>query len=346
MKIQLVTIIGAYIACSSYGQTLAKVPKGPTADPQWSCITLQETVLVEGAATWKTENCTMSPDEPFLLTVNSVRVDLTSGKVRAVPGVADPAIMLQGIPDMAAPNPNLIAGINGGYFWRVDITPFWVDDVCRKKTRKEALSPVDPAYPNYGVGDGLIKIDGVVKSNNCNCTGYSRPAVLALGGIKSTIEVLYRGETVDDSVANAIGAGPNLVSFDASTMQSYIDIPEDDDNINIYEHAANTAVGLIYSDATKKETNTLLFVTTDGSDECGPLDYTCGLNSRNLASLMKDYFKSSMAMSMDQGGSTTMWVKGANPERNGVVSRSHSDEPAINDGPRSVANGLFIEIVA
>ena len=87
-------------------------------------------------------------------------------------------------------------------------------------------------------------------------------------------------------------------------------------------------------------------MTTDGSDECGPKDISCGLNSKDLASLMRSHFGVDQAMSMDQGGSTTMWVKGANPERNGVVSRSHNSEPAEQDGPRNVANGLFVELVA
>lgn len=38
--------------------------------------------------------------------------------------------------------------------------------------------------------------------------------------------------------------GPNLVSFDPATGESYVDIPSDDDNINILEHAANSAVGI------------------------------------------------------------------------------------------------------
>ena len=66
-------------------------------------------------------------------------------------------------------------------------------------------------------------------------------------GAASTIEVLHRGEPVADSVQTAIGAGPNLVSFDASTGLSYVDIPSDDDNINIIENAANSAVGLVLS---------------------------------------------------------------------------------------------------
>ena len=48
---------------------------------------------------------------------------------------------------------------------------------------------------------------------------------------------------------------------------------------------------------------------------------------------------------MDQGGSTTMWIKGERPDRGGVVSRSHSSVPDIDDTPRNVANGVFVELV-
>jgi hypothetical protein len=95
---------------------------------------------------------------------------------------------------MATQNANFIAGINGGYFWRVDIDGFWRDNVCHGKTRQEAETPASDENPNYGIGDGLVKIDGEVFSNNCNCTGFSRPAVLTLDGTNTNIEVLHRGE--------------------------------------------------------------------------------------------------------------------------------------------------------
>jgi hypothetical protein len=41
-----------------------------------------------------------------------------------------------------------------------------------------------------------------------------------------------------------------------------------------------------------------------------------------------------------------MWIKGERPDRNGVVSRSHSAVPDIYDTPRHVANGVFIELVS
>jgi exopolysaccharide biosynthesis protein len=313
---------------------------------EWYCIDLQSTTIAEGVI-WKTENCTNDATATPLLTVNSVTFDLASTTVRAIPAVSgDSANPLQTLPDMAAQNEKFIAGINGGYFWRVDVSGIWFDDVCRGKTRDDANHAASSEHVNYGVSDGLVKIDGVVYGNNCNCTGFSRPAILAINGDLTTINVVQRAETVDDSVTNAIAAGPNLVSYNTSSESSYVDIPSDDDNINILEHAANTAVGIRYAKGVDgMKSSQMVLVTTDGSDECGPKDITCGLNSADLASLMKDHFLSNVAMSMDQGGSTTMWVKGANPSRNGVVSRSHNDEPVEQDGPRHVANGLFISLV-
>lgn len=241
----------------------------------------------------------------------------------------------------------LIAGINGGYFWRVDIEGFWRDNVCRGKTRDEAEHEVSSENVNYGIGDGLIKLNGAVLANNCNCSGYSRPAVIKLDGRNSDIDVLYRGETVGESVSNALGAGPNLVSYDPVTRASYIDVPSDDDNVNKFVYEATAAVGLILETQDEESTEQppateLVMVTTDGSDSCMPSEPYCGLVSPNLASLMKEVFGCGVAMSMDQGGSTTMWVSGENPDRNGVVSKSDNKEPD-GGGVRSIANGLFIQ---
>lgn len=312
----------------------------------WDCFTQTTTNLTtSGSVVWNKENCTSNPKNPPLLVVNSIIIDIKNGNdIRLVPGISNNSNSpLLSIPDMAASNENkynFIAGINGGYFWRVDIDGVWVDDVCIGKTRKDAEQPASSINPNYGVGDGLVKVDGVILANNCNCTGYSRPAILKILGTNSSIEVGHRGDTVSNDISNAISAGPNLVSYNLTTGEGYVDIPSDDDNVNIYEHAANTAVGLIYE---KEKTGKLIvskiiLVTTDGSDECGRLDSSCGLNSHDLSTLLLEHFGVGQAMSMDQGGSTTMWIKGQAPENNGVVSYS-------GGGARNVANGLFIELL-
>lgn len=210
----------------------------------WTCIDIQTTAL-EGGATWRTQNCTNAPDTQPLLTVNIVEFSLPNSKLRAIPAISvDPEHPLQPVPDMAKQNDKYIVGINGGYFWRVDISGIWIDDVCRGKLRAEANKPANPLFPNFGLSDGLVKIDGKLVGNNCNCTGYSRPAILVLNDDHSTINVVHRAEGVEPTVRNAISAGPNLVSYNTTDGTSFVDIPSDDDNINILEHAANTAVGI------------------------------------------------------------------------------------------------------
>jgi len=279
--------------------------------------------------------------------VNTITVDLTRSDLRVVPAAADATAQLQKLPDIAASaNPNFIAGINGGYFWRVDIEDFWRDNVCKGKTRSEAETPADYATnPNFGIGDGLIKVDGKVYSNNCNCFGYSRPAVIKLDGQKTDIEVLHRGETVDDSVQNALGAGPNLLSYNSTTEEAYVDIPSDDDNINRVVYEATASVGFNIDPKSGLVTS-LVMVETDGSDDCLPNQDWCGIFAKDLASLLKEAFGLEKARSMDQGGSTTMWIKGENPSKNGVISRATNTEPAENEGARNIANGLFIEVIS
>ncbi len=237
---------------------------------------------------------------------------------------------------------NFIAGINGGYFWRTDISGFWLDDVCRGKTRKDAESPVDLSQVNNGIHDGLIIIDGALKGTNCDCWGFSRPTVAY--NLESSneagwkIDVLQRGEQGSPQIVNGIGAGPNLVSYKINadgTYSTFVDIPSDDDNININEHAANTGMGLIFDTKSGKAVKMLL-LTTDGSDECGRVDQSCGINAKHMAQLMIDHFQVHQAMSMDQGGSTTMWIKQAPGD--GTVTQS-------GGGARNVANGFFVELV-
>ena len=111
----------------------------------WTCIPLQSKQIYEGI-TWNTQNCSVDDTKPPLLTVNSIHITLDNPKYRVVPAVADAVQQVQSIPAMAAQNPNLIAGINGGYFWRVDMDGFWRDNVCHGKTRQEAERPGDALY--------------------------------------------------------------------------------------------------------------------------------------------------------------------------------------------------------
>jgi len=314
-------------------------------DKKWSCVVVQDDLPLTPSNTvfWRKENCTQEADgvsKP--VAVNSLHIDLTKGDVKIVPGysqdAAAPLIPINKIAESYGPDAKFIAGVNGGYFWRTDITGFWFDDVCRGKTRKQAETPVDDctAHPDNGLHDGSLIVDGKSVGCNCNNWGYSRPALMATteGNSEWNIKVMSRGEQAAAGVKFALAAGPNLVSYDPVTGQSKVDIPDGEDNINRFEHAAQTAVGINFASA--GVANKITMVTTDGCEYSSK----CGVADPNLALLMQQHFGCQQAMSMDQGGSTTMWVRDATkntPDQNGVVSNA-------GGSARNVANGLFVVV--
>lgn len=226
--------------------------------------------------------------------------------------------------------PNAIAGINGGYFFRLDKKHF-IDDVCFFKTRAQAEQPVSAEHANYGAGDGLVMRDGTLLSSNCDCIGYDVPALLVMNGTNSKVVLQTRGAKAIPGLVDGIAAGPNLVSED-SNGKPYVNIPSHDHNVNIKEHSANTVV-VLRRDPTGKFMQEMLFVTADGHDGCPSSDVTCGIDAPHMAYFSLDYLGAAQAMEMDQGGSTTMWVSGL-----GVVSNPGSGERHIFSGLYVVAN--------
>jgi hypothetical protein len=153
----------------------------------------------------------------------------------------------------------------------------------------------------------MVKVDGEFKGINCDKVGYSRPTALVLNGTYSFIEILSRGEQVNDTVATAIAAGPNLVSYNESTNSGFVNILKDDDNINIYvcmqtsssmsphslqEHAANTAVALSYG----PHTTFLYLITVDGHDGGSVEQPTSGIDAHQLAYFLVDHLGVDQAM--------------------------------------------------
>jgi len=128
----------------------------------------------------------------------------------------------------------------------------------------------------------------------------------------------------------AIGAGPNLVSYDAAKNASFVDIQGD--NVNIVEHASNTGLALRGAE--------FMLVTFDGEDGCTEYKPTCGINSHQFAAFLLDHLDVHTAMEMDQGGSTAMWVRGQPgtvPGEPGIVSNP-------NNAERQLFNGVFIGV--
>ena len=315
----------------------------------WSCATLSTRVLTAGV-TWRRLNC--SAVLPFWgltgpATINTVEADLTVGGLRLQPLQAalvpkaegGTGFLLQPLNAMAASSGNFttgtpLVGINGGYFYRLDHAGFF-DTVCQGKNAAEASQAPQASEPNFGTGDGALIVNGQVLSNNCNCTGFNRPAVLEVGdvaaGVAPTISVLTEGAPVSAAGGDAIAAGPYLVSTNSSG--TFVSIPADDENLgNILEHAANTGLAL------KNGGKTALLFTFDGHDGCAWNDPSCGFNAFQLAYFAKDYLGAETAMGMDQGGSTTMFIADQGAE--GIVSN------AGGGTVRPVFDGLFLMVDA
>lgn len=318
------------------------VQQSAAAAVEWSCETLVFKWMASGVS-WSQLNCTSS-DIPFWgaqgpAIVNVVTADLSVPGVRLRPGRAQASNATQGYPlqplnEMAASQDgwNIVAGINGGYFWELNSDSF-VDSVCQGKTRADAAAApsADPTARNLGAGDGTLVVNGTLQSSNCDCHGYNRPALLNIpdpvSGLAPSFELLSQG-AANPAVLDSLGAGPMLLQTNASG--TFLAIPADDENLgNILEHAANTAVGL------RNASSEVLMVTFDGYDGCSPFDNSCGFNAFVLASFLRDYLGAQSAMGCDQGGSTTMFVAGQGVE--GIVSKAGGTV-------RPVFDGLFVTV--
>ena len=184
------------------------------------------------------------------------------------------------------------------------------------KSRADAERAPNITCANCGVGDAVSVSLGVIVSNNCDCHGFSRPAVLTINGSASHIDVLHRGDPAPAGTSlDSIGAGPNLVSTNSTTGEPFVDIPSDDDNIgNILEHSANTGVGLrtglpppdwaasscgiAFGGLANGAAQTAFLVTVDGYDGCPLLDSSCGTNAYLLAGFFKDCLAVGAALGM------------------------------------------------
>lgn len=122
-----------------------------------------------------------------------------------------------------------------------------------------------------------------------------------------------------------LSCGPNLVSF--RDGHAVYDVPTWDYGLNRWEHSANAAIGLL---GRPGNSTTFVMVASDGHDGCPRSDPTCGVAAEPMAYFLKDFVGASQALQLDQGGSTTLWVKGL-----GVVNN-------MRNSLRAVFSGVFV----
>ena len=295
-------------------QRRAKAALVASEKSTWNCTVVHSEQVAGPAAVWIKYNCTgetpLGPNGPMIF--NTFEVDLASDKLFVTAMTANTTHQLAPLNQIAAQDSRIIAGING---------------------KAQAELPVNQSQPDNGVGDTLVVIDGVQKASNCDCIGYNKPATYIINGTDSYIAVQSTASPPPAGVKNCLAAGPNLVSHNSSG--SYIGIPPDDENSNILEWSSNTGAAV-----TKRANGQtiLTLVTADGYDGCWWLDPVCGIDAYNFAFFMKDFLNVTTAMEMDQGGSTTMFIKGKG--KDGIVSCSSNKD--CSGGPRPLFSGLMI----
>jgi len=320
----------------------------------WNCVKILEKSVVptDKAIIWTRWNCTGKGEAdtwepPFHyewvvgpMEFNIITAQLTSPHVNVLPGLASKTTTKFGLdilPNIAKEVPQAVAGINGGYFWRLDLD-FFFDGVCLGKLRSWAEEPASYDCVNCGISDNLIIINGTLEGTNCDLLGNESPVTFIANKTRSSMRILSMGEQLSTrDVQNCLSAGPNLVSWNKEKKESETYIPATDFNVNIWGHTANSAVGLTASDPSSGVYEQLVLATANGYDGCDRSDPTCGIEAYPMAYFMKDFVKSTIAMEMDQGGSTTLWVKGQ--EYNGVVSNTGKGPVP---SPRALNSGLFV----
>jgi exopolysaccharide biosynthesis protein len=304
-------------------------------DYAWQCAAplVQRPLNSQGNVIWTKLQCrgaypwafSQKSKDTGILTINIVDANLADANTVVKPAIAN----AQSNPpyrstllEQAATYPNAIAGINGGYFRK---KPNRRDENCIRRSPKKPLDT-----PEH-IGEGLLVIDQQVYSTNCNGGSLAENGRSTL--IQDAMTKQWRIERVEHDVVpantlNAIGAGPGLIQTIEGKPQIQITW---EGILSTLEFSANAAVILAKD---KQGEPHMLFFTVDG------IDREYGMTSLGMTNFIYNKIPTLFglqlvsAMSMDQGNSTTLFVKKA-------------DQPIVSitgtrGAVRNIYDGLFI----
>lgn len=305
----------------------------------WSCDFQQRTPLdTKGGngANWLSMRCegtfprgymAKAGDSTGPLSINIIDVNLNNPHIRVLPVLAHSHDRNhpnnETILTMGQERPKIIAGINGGYYFR-NYKKFH-DTSCLWKSF--------PQVGTQNIGNSLLVINGKTYAKNCYALKVHGPARSALLETKDhqfkISEVMPNA--VPKGILNAIGAGPGLIDNSLGKPRINISwqyIP------STIEFSANTALALGHDRLGHQH---MLFIEVDGSDG------DKGMYSFEMANFIAHAIpqfldiKVMQAMGLDQGHSTQLYVKDKQGGR--IVSQART-----NKGVRSIFDGLFIEM--
>ena len=301
----------------------------------WQCSAplIQQPLNAKGNIVWVKLQCqgtypwgfSKKSRDTGVLTINIVDANLADANIFVKPtiGKANAKNTYRGtLLEQAASYPNAVAGINGGYF---RTRPNRRDPNCIRRSPKK---PMDT--PNQ-IGDGLLVIDSQVYSTNCDggkLSEVGRSSLIQDATTKQWRIERIQKDTVPANTVNAIGAGPGLIQTIVGEPQIQLTW---EGIISTFEFSANAAVILAKDKQGKPH---ILFFTVDG------IDKKYGMTSIGMANFIYTKIptlfglKLISAMSMDQGNSTTLFVKKADSHITSVTGKHGTI--------RDVYDGLFI----
>ena len=282
------------------------------------------------------------------LRIQVVLADLTNPRLSLRPVIAESAYPPEASPyrqtvlgmaqAQSAAGLTPLAGINGGYFFFSPSDPkgLFFDSNCVAKFGLNFVNRSD--FTTFDLGDGITVIGGRPFSWNCQTLGDgpkeqqtpARAAVLqdAQGAVR--VENLPAGPLNVSAmgIEMALGCGPMLLQKGVAAME-WQEIP------STFEFSAYTGFALAQPlGAASGGATTAVLVTVDGKDK------EEGMHAWDLASFLLEVAPKLLkvrvvsALSMDQGGSTSMVIRDPTTQQNVLVSSS-------GEG-RSVFNALFL----
>ena len=221
---------------------------------------------------------------------------------------------------------------------------------ARVQRYNEALAAVNGTYyeipltqEGHSLYSSFFKKDGVISTSVTvppeHRLHWKHEGAFYYDPDSSQWGIMYGDAATYDAMpyANALSGSPMLIYDHEPVGVDFVgqqDVPLDS---LYYEHPDRhqgvrhpiTAIGLT-------DDNELLLITVDGRRE-----ETAGMSARELTLFLEHFFAPRHVLNIDGGGSTTMWIRGADSP-NGVVNYPTDNREYNHFGQRRIRNGIIV----
>jgi exopolysaccharide biosynthesis protein len=250
------------------------------------------------------------PQKAFQV-VNVLEFDPASKDKKVIVAFDEP---LDSLSSACQEYPGIVAGINGTYFDK-------------------------PGGKSYN----FVKADGKVLSQievaDTSLYFWKSQGRLSFSGDGKAFDIEYTDvkRLQNSRAANILTGAPVLIYKYQPVGMQFVKSPDSVLSKLHYEHP-DRHQGLRHPRTAIAITNTnhLLLITVDGRHK-----QAAGMSARELTEFITRYFRPRSALNLDGGGSTTMWISGANV--NGVVNYPSDNKKFDHYGQRPAESFILIQ---